>query len=105
MWAETLGSQFVAHPPIQPYPVEIADPNHWLVAGVEPFETDDELYAMEYHDRDQLQVQLHTHWSGECAGFEESDWTVETRGTDEHLIQYLRPLGDGEILYLSLIHI
>ena len=26
-------------------------PDHWLVAGIEPFETDDELYLSEYHDR------------------------------------------------------
>ena len=44
LWADTLGSQFVAHPPIQPYRVEVSDPDHWLVAGIEPFETDDELY-------------------------------------------------------------
>lgn len=103
-WAETLGSQFVAHPPIAPYPVKIADDSHWLVEGVEPFETDDELYLMEYADRDALQVQLHTHWSGDCGGFEESDWSVETRGTDEHLIQYLRPLGKGSVLYNTLGH-
>ncbi len=103
-WAETLGSQFIAHPPIAPYPVELADPNHWLVEGIEPFETDDELYLMEYADRDALQVQLHTHWSGDCGGFEESDWSVETRGTDEHLIQYVRPLGEGAVLYNTLGH-
>jgi len=103
-WAELMGSQFVAHPPIQPYPVEIADPDHWLVAGIEPFDTDDELYLMEYTDRDALQVQLHTHWSGEATGFEEADWSAETRGSDEHLIQYVRPFGDGAVLYNSLGH-
>ena len=25
-WADTLGSQFVAHPPIQPYTVQVSDP-------------------------------------------------------------------------------
>ena len=48
LWADTLGSQFVAHPPIQPYLVEVTEPDHWLVSGVEPFETDDELYLSEY---------------------------------------------------------
>ena len=100
-WAETLGSQFVAHPPIAPYPVEIADPDHWLVAGLEPFDTDDELYLMEYHDRDALQVQLHTHWSGTAAGFKECDWSS---GSDEHLVQYIRPLGEGAVLYNTLGH-
>ena len=44
VWIDTLGSQFVAHPPIQPYRVDNVAPDHWLVAGVEPFEATDELY-------------------------------------------------------------
>ena len=48
LWADTLGSQFVAHPPIQPYTVSVSDPSHWLVAGIESFDTDDELYLSEY---------------------------------------------------------
>ena len=101
VWAETLGSQFVAHPPIAPYPVEVAAPDHWLVAGIEPFDTDDELYLMEHAERDALEVLLHTHWQGEAGGFAESDWTS---GPDEHLVQYLRPLGDGAVLYNTLGH-
>ncbi|MFT5695986.1 MAG: type 1 glutamine amidotransferase, partial [Myxococcota bacterium] len=42
--AYTLGSQFIAHPPIAPFKVEASSPEHPLVAGVEAFETDDELY-------------------------------------------------------------
>ena len=100
-WAETLGSQFIAHPPIAPYPVRVAAPDHWLVSGIEPFETDDELYLMEYPDRGALQVLLHTHWTGEATGFAVADWTG---GSDEHLIQYLRPLGAGAVLYNTLGH-
>ena len=44
-----LGTQFIAHPPIQPFTVEIADPEHELVQGIEPFETDDELYLSRIH--------------------------------------------------------
>jgi uncharacterized protein len=87
-WANTLGSQFIAHPPIQMYPVELADPNHPIVAGFEPFETDDELYLSEYHDRDKLHVLLHTHWHGDARGFNEHDWTT---GNDEHLVLYILP--------------
>ena len=58
VWAETLGSQFIAHPPIAPYRVEVAAPDHWLVAGIEPFDTDDELYLMEHADRGALQPLL-----------------------------------------------
>ncbi len=100
-WAHTLGSQFIAHPPIQPYQVTVADPDHWLVAGVEPFDTDDELYLMEYHDREQLHPLLHTHWHGDATGFAENDWAS---GDDQHLVQYLRPLGRGAVLYNTLGH-
>lgn len=101
VWADTLGSQFVAHPPIEPYLVELSDPDHWLVAGLEPFETDDELYLSEFADRDALHPLLHTVWSGEARGFVESDWTT---GPDHHLVMYLRELGDGAVLYNTLGH-
>ncbi len=100
-WVDTLGSQFVAHPPIQPYRVELSDPDHWLVAGIEPFETDDELYLSEYPDRAALQPLLHTTYQGEAAGFVESDWTT---GDPTHLVMYLRPLGAGAVLYNTLGH-
>lgn len=101
LWADTLGSQFVAHPPIAPYLVEPSAPDHWLVAGVEPFETDDELYLSEHADRDALVPLLHTTWSGTAPGFVESDWTS---GNDRHLVMYLRELGAGAVLYNTLGH-
>ena len=101
LWADTLGSQFVAHPPIAPYPVEVSDPDHWLVAGIEPFETDDELYLCEYADIDSLTPLLHTTWSGDATGFVESDWTDRL---DRHLVMYLRELGRGGVLYNTLGH-
>jgi type 1 glutamine amidotransferase len=101
LWADTLGSQFVAHPPIQPFGVEIADPDHWLVAGLDGFETDDELYLSEYHDRDRLHVLARTEWSGDARGFVEHDWTA---ADPEHLVVYLRPLGEGAVLYNTLGH-
>ena len=100
-WADTLGSQFIAHPPIMPYKVETTDPSHWLVAGVGEFETDDELYCSEYHDRDHLQALLHTTWSGQARGFAENDWTG---GDGRHLVMYVRPLGSGTVLYNTLGH-
>jgi uncharacterized protein len=103
-WAHTLGSQFVAHPPIQQYTVEVADHDHWLVTGIDSFSTDDELYLSEYHDRDQLEPLLKTTWSGDAKGFNESDWSLATRGYDEHLVMYLRPLGLGHVLYNTLGH-
>ena len=101
LWADTLGSQFVAHPPIQPYTVEVTAPDHWLVAGVEPFDTDDELYLSEYHDREHLEPLLHTTWQGDARGFVEHDWSS---GESRHLVMYVRPLGDGAVLYNTLGH-
>jgi uncharacterized protein len=101
VWADTLGSQFVAHPPIQPYLVENVAPDHWLVAGVEPFEATDELYLNEHADRDALVPLLQTTYQGEARGFVESDW----HATDpHHLVMYLRPLGEGAVLYNTLGH-
>jgi type 1 glutamine amidotransferase len=104
IWSDTLGSQFVAHPPIQPYRVELTDPDHWLVAGIEPFETDDELYLSEHADRSALHPLLHTTWSGNARGFAEADWSLEAAGTDCHLVMYLRDLGRGAVLYNTLGH-
>ena len=92
-WADTLGSQFVAHPPIQPYTVQVSDPNHWLVAG--------ELYLSEYANRDALHALLHTTWQGDAKGFVEADWT---NCDPTHLVMYLRDLGQGSILYNTLGH-
>lgn len=101
LWADTLGSQFVAHPPIQPYTVQVTDPSHWLVAGIEPFETDDELYLSEYADRRSLRVLLHTEWQGDAAGFVEHDWSA---CDPMHPVMYVRDLGSGAVLYNTLGH-
>lgn len=101
VWADTLGSQFVAHPPIEPYRVEPVGTDHWLVKGLTAFETDDELYLSEYHDRERLLPLLHTRWRGNGRGFVESDWTERP---DDHLVAYIRPLGDGAVLYNTLGH-
>ena len=101
LWAQTLGSQFVAHPPIQPYTVEVSAPDHWLVSGLLPFETDDELYLSEYADREALQPLLHTVWQGNATGFAEADWTTKD---PHHLVMYVRDLGAGSVLYNTLGH-
>ena len=43
--AEVLGSQFLGHPPIEPYQVHITQPQHPLAIGIEPFTVTDELYV------------------------------------------------------------
>lgn len=94
---DTLGSQFIAHPPIAPYAVAVSDPSHPLVAGIDPFETTDELYLMEI--RTDLQVLLHAEFDGEAPSFVEHRWPGA-----RHPVLYLRTLGCGEVLYLTLGH-
>lgn len=101
IWADLLGSQFISHPPIQLFPVDVADPNHWLVEGIDSFETDDELYLCEYHDKENLHPLLKTEWQGETPGFVEDDWS----GCDPvHLVSYLKSHGQGAVLYNNLGH-
>jgi type 1 glutamine amidotransferase len=94
---ETLGSMFIAHPPIAPYTVTVADPGHTLVHGIEPFQADDELYLSETYG--QLHVLLDTEFEGEATGFVEHAWPKA-----RHPVFYLHPVGKGEVLYLTLGH-
>ena len=96
--AETLGSQFVAHPPIAPYEVQVTQPDHPLVSGLAAFETSDELYLSEMHG--EIQMLLHAEFVGEAKGFVESSWLEPSR----HAVMYLHPVGAGEVLYLTLGH-
>jgi type 1 glutamine amidotransferase len=95
---QTLGTQFIAHPPIQPFRVRVADPAHELVQGIEEFETDDELYLCRIHG--ELHVLLDTTWSGRATGFVEDDWPSE----EPRPVYYIHRVGEGEVLYLNLGH-
>lgn len=93
----TLGTQFVAHPPIAPYWVTVADPDHPLVDGVQPFEAEDEHYLVEtYGD---LHVLLETEFEGEATGFAEDRWAKA-----KHPVFYINRIGEGAVLYLTLGH-
>jgi len=94
---ETLGSQFIAHPPIAPYRVEVADADHPLTRGIEPFETTDELYLMERHG--DLHVLLDTEFEGEATGFDEDQWAQA-----RHPVMYIKAQGEGAVLYNTLGH-
>jgi uncharacterized protein len=94
---DLLGSQFISHPPIEPYMVTVADPSHPLVAGVEPFETTDELYHLECHG--DLHVLLKTECTGPGTGFVEA---ADAPGT--HPVMYIKPHGAGAVLYNTLGH-
>lgn len=95
---ETLGTQFIAHPPIMPFTVKTADEDHPLVKDVGEFETDDELYLCRIHG--DLQQLLYTEFTGEATGFVEADWPDEERRP----VYYINKVGDGEVLYLNLGH-
>lgn len=97
LFMETLGSQFIAHPPIAPYRVDIADPDHALTHGLEPFETTDELYLMERHG--DLHILLDTAFGGDATGFDEHEWAH-----DRHPVLYIKKQGDGAVLYNTLGH-
>ncbi len=94
---QTLGSMFIAHPPIAPYRVTVADPGHALVKGVEPFDTTDELYLLETYG--ELHVLLETRFAGEATGFVEDQWPGGS-----HPVFYLKEHGKGAVLYLTLGH-
>jgi type 1 glutamine amidotransferase len=94
---QTLGSMFVSHPPIVPYLVTNADPEHALSHGIETFEVTDEQYLVEtYGD---LHVLLETEFEGPTPGFVEDAWAKA-----RHPVFYLNPLGAGAVLYLTLGH-
>jgi type 1 glutamine amidotransferase len=95
---QTLGTQFIAHPPIQPFTVKVSNPDHELVKGVSEFETDDELYLCRIHG--DLEMLLHTEYEGEAAGFVEDQWS----GDKPHPVYYIHRVGDGQVLYLNLGH-
>jgi type 1 glutamine amidotransferase len=93
----TLGSMFIAHPPVGPVRVTVADPEHPLVRGIEPFETSDELYLMEtYGD---LHALMETEFAGEATGFVEHTWPRA-----KHPVFYMNRIGNGAVLYLTLGH-
>jgi type 1 glutamine amidotransferase len=92
-FVELLGSQFIAHPPIQPYTVETVAPDHPLVSGVGEFQVDDELYLSEMHG--EIEPLLATHFSGEASGFVEKDWP----GDEPRVVAYLHPVGAGMVYY------
>jgi type 1 glutamine amidotransferase len=75
----------------------VADPQHPLVRGIEPFETADELYLADAHPG--LQVLLDTEYEGTADGFVRDRWPRA-----RHPVMYLRPLGQGAVLYLTLGH-
>jgi len=96
---QTLGSRFIAHPLAEPYQVTASDPGHELVAGIEAFETTDELYLCEYYGN--IQPLLETRFVGTFqSGYVDNEWLVD----EPRLVAYLHPVGQGEVFYCTLGH-
>jgi len=94
---ETLGSMFIAHPPIAPYRVTVADPENPLVRGIAGFEANDEQYLLKTYGP--LRVLLETEFEGSAEGFVDRDWPRA-----KHPVLYLKDVGKGAVLYLTLGH-
>lgn len=94
-----LGSQFLAHPPKGEFAVHNARPDDPLVAGIDSFIVDDELYLID--ERAPFETLLYAEFSGKAMrGFKERDYPETTRRP----ILYRRVVGAGEVLYLNLGH-
>jgi type 1 glutamine amidotransferase len=93
-----LGGQFLAHPPIGPYTVEVTDPQHPIVAGLASFTTLDELYVCEMHPP--VDVLLHTDFDGECPGFVEGSRPSQVRQP----VMWQKVRGAGAVTFLTLGH-
>lgn len=94
---ELLGTQFVAHPPIGPFKVEVVDDTHALTQGMTDFEVIDELY-LSRTDAD-IKTLMQTRFTGDATGFVEDKW--EDAAVP---ITYLRDVGEGQVFYCTLGH-
>ncbi|MEM9254996.1 MAG: ThuA domain-containing protein [Pseudomonadota bacterium] len=97
---ELLGSQFMSHPPIEPYDVHVSKPEHPLVKGLPSFNVDqEELYLCKMHG--EYETLLHCLWDRPVDNFVKEDWQ---KGTDVQPVLFLHPYGSGEVLYFTLGH-
>ena len=94
---ELLGSQFMAHPPIQLFTVKTEANDHELVKGIGEFETDDEQYLCKMHGENELL--MYSEYTGTCEGWINSDFTDNETRSLLH-----KEDRKGEVLYLNLGH-
>ncbi len=95
---DLLGSQFMAHPPIQPFTVKTEADDHELVKDVGEFDTDDEQYLCKMHGDHELL--MYSEFSGTCDGWINSDFN----DNEKRAVYYIKRTGTGEVLYLNLGH-
>ncbi len=94
---EILGSQFVAHPPIGTFTVEVPPTGDPLTHGLTDFEINDELYLS--RTTAPIETLMLTRFTGEATGFVDSEWKDA-----EVPILYRRKYARGEIVYCTLGH-
>jgi len=94
---ELLGTQFVGHPPIGRYKVQVTRADHQMTTGLRDFGVVDELYLT--RKTAAYDVLLHTAFKGTCPEFGPQEWDEA-----EVPVLYERKLGKGSILYLTLGH-
>lgn len=94
---EMLGTQFKAHPPIGPFPVEVVNKTHELTRGIDDFEIVDELYLSK--TTAPIETLMQTTFDGEATGFVEEKWKDTTVP-----VLYTRDIGKGQIVYNTLGH-
>ena len=94
---DLLGTAFAAHPPIEPYKVHVTRADHPLTAGLRDFNIEDELYLS--RRTAEIDVLLHTVFHGACPEFRAKEWKE-----DQVPVLYLRKVGKGAVLYLTLGH-
>lgn len=92
-----LGTRFTAHPPIEPFKVEVTRGDHRMTKGLRDFAIDDELYLT--RRTGDIDVLLHTRFTGRCPEFRDEHWDES-----EVPVLYERRVGHGLILYLTLGH-
>lgn len=97
LFMDLLGTQFAGHPPIAPFKVWVTRPDHPMTQGLRDFRVEDELYLT--RRRGDIDVLLHTQFSGSCAEFGDTQWD-----DSQVPVLYERKIGKGSILYLTLGH-
>lgn len=94
---ELLGTRFAGHPPIAPYKVFVTRDDHEMTRGLRDFRVEDELYLS--HRTAEIDVLLHTGFTGRCDEFRDAEWDV-----DDMPVLYERKIGKGAVMYLTLGH-
>lgn len=96
-FTELLGTRFAAHPPIEPFRVEVVEPDHELTLGISDFDVVDELYLS--HPTAPITTLIQTRFTGEATGFVEHQWNDAAVP-----ILYTRNIGQGQVVYNTLGH-